>query len=178
MISRFYLILFALFPLISCSQNKNQDDKVQIEDLNIKPSFSSLQFESEGKPCLAAINNRYIDFKEKSEFALSLFISVKTLGKDKNGHPSTEEAQIFNKLQTDLLQKLNTGLGNYCYVGTTTITGYRDILLYIKPKHQEIATEILQEIKKEENRVESISFESDPKWEAVSGFYEALKLND
>lgn len=176
MISRFYLVLFAILPLVSCSQNKKQSDTNN--DLSIKQSFSSLQFESEGKPCLASINNRYIKFKEKSEYALSLFISVKTQEKDKNGHPSKEESEIFNKLQSDLLQKLSIGLRSYCYVGTTTMTGYRDILLYIKPEHREIATEILQLIKEKENRIESISFESDPAWEAVSGFYEAVELNN
>jgi hypothetical protein len=37
-----------------------------------------------------------------------------------------------------------------------------------------MATEILQKYKNKEKRVESISFEQDPEWEAVSSFYEAV----
>ncbi len=176
--AKYYLILLFLIPLISCSQNKDKSDTSKNEDLIVKQNFLSLQFESDGKPCIASINNRYIGFKEKSDYSLSLFIIVKTLEKDNNGHPTEKEALFFNNFQTQVLQELSTALGSYCYVGTTTMPGYRDILLYIKPEHQKIATEIVQKIKNEQSRIESISFESDPKWEAVSGFYEAIDLKN
>jgi len=174
--SNYYLLLFCLIPLMSCSQNKNHSDGNNKERVFIKQSFSSLQFESEGKPCIASINNRYLKFKEKSNFSLSLFIIVKTNEKDKNGHPTEKEALIFNNFQTQILEELSKKLGSYCYVGTTTMTGYRDILLYIKPEHQEMAAEIVNKLKKEQGRIESISFENDPEWEAVSSFYEAAEL--
>ena len=101
---------------------------------------------------------------------------MKTNEKDKNGHPTEKEALIFNNFQTQILEELSKKLGSYCYVGTTTMTGYRDILLYIKPEHQEMAAEIVNKLKKEQGRIESISFENDPEWEAVSSFYEAAEL--
>ena len=177
MIQKYYFLLFCLFPLISCSQNKKVDSEpTKIQAPSINQNFTTLKFEANGKPCLASINDRYIDFKEKSIFSLSLFIMVNTLYKNKDGHPTEKEALIFNNLQTEIIQELSKVLGDYCYVGTTTMTGYRDILLYIKPEDQKKAIEVLERFKKEQSRMESISFESDPKWEAVSSFYEATSV--
>jgi hypothetical protein len=103
---------------------------------------------------------------------------VNTLDKNKDGHPTDKEALIFNNLQTEIIQELGKVLGNYCYVGTTTMTGYRDILLYIKTEDQKKAIEIMERFKKKQSRIESISFESDPEWEAVSSFYEASALKN
>lgn len=178
MTPKHYFILLFLIPLISCSQNKTPFGTSKNEDKIIKQNFLSLQFESDGKPCIASINNRYIKFSEKSNYSLSMFIIVNTIDKDKNGHPTEKEALFFNNFQTQILQELSSGLGDYCYIGTTTMPGYRDILLYIKPEHQNIATEIVQKIKKEQNRIETISFENDPEWEAVSGFYEAIEVKN
>ena len=58
------------------------------------------------------------------------------------------------------------------------MTGYRDILLYIKTKDQKKTIGILERFKEKQSRIESISFESDPQWEAVSSFYEASKLKN
>ena len=178
MMPKYYFLLFCLIPFISCSQNKAEAGKNRLEAPIIKQNFTSLQFETDGKPCIASINDRYIGFKEKSIYSLSLFIIVNTLEKDRNGHPTEKEALFFNTFQTQILKELSASIGNYCYVGTTTMSGYRDILLYIKPEHQEMATSIVQKFKIEQNRVESISFENDPEWEAVSSFYEAAKLKN
>ena len=176
---KYYFILICLFPLIYCSQNKKVDSEpTKIEAPIINQNFTTLKFEANGKPCLASINNRYIDFKEKSIFSLSLFIMVNTLDKNKNGHPTEKEALIFNNLQTEIIQELSKVLGDYCYVGTTSMTGYRDILLYIKTEDQKKAIGILERFKEKQSRIESISFESDPEWEAVSSFYEASVLKN
>ena len=103
---------------------------------------------------------------------------VNNLDKNKDGHPTDKEVLIFNNLQTEIIKELSKVLGNYCYVGTTTMTGYRDILLYIKPEDQKKAIEILERLKTEQSRIESISFESDPNWEAVSSLYEASAIKN
>ena len=176
---KYYFILICLFPLIYCSQNKKVDSEpTKIEAPIINQNFTTLKFEANGKPCLASINNRYIDFKEKSIFSLSLFIMVNTLDKNKDGHPTEKEALIFNNLQTEIIQELSKVLGDYCYVGTTSMTGYRDILLYIKTEDQKKAIGILERFKEKQSRIKSISFESDPQWEAVSSFYEASILKN
>lgn len=141
-------------------------------------SFTTLRFEAEGKPCQASINNRYIDFKDKSTYSLSLFIMVKTINKNKDGHPSESEALIFNTLQTEIITELSKVLGNFCYVGTTTMSGYRDILLYIKPESQRHVSEVLERLKSRHSRIESFGFEKDPDWEAVASFYDAINTKN
>lgn len=140
-----------------------------------QPGFGKLMFESDGVSCQAMINKRYINFKDKELYPLSLFIMVNTMNKNKDGHPDEKESQIFNELQTEIISELSKELGMLCFVGTTTMNGYRDILLYIREKDMEKAKSTLELIKIDyQNRLESISFEKDPKWEAVASFYEAL----
>ncbi len=170
---KYYLFLLCLFPLFSCSQNK-KSDAIGNEKLLSQQAFTTLKFETGGKPCIALINNRYIGFKEKAKFSLSLFITVNTIGKNKDGHPDEKEALIFNTLQTGIISELSKILGTYCYIGTTTMPGYRDILLYIDPGDREKATEILKKLKEQQLRIDSISFETDAEWEAVNSFYEAI----
>jgi hypothetical protein len=164
---------------MSCSQNKTRDTRLEInQKLVPEQNFTTLKFEAEGKPCVALINNRYINFKEKSSFSLSLFITVNTLEKNKDGHPLEKEIELFNKLQTDIISGLSREIGTYCYVGSTTMPGYRDVLLYIAPKDREKAGDLLKKFKDENSRVDSISFEDDPEWEAVASFYEAISLKN
>jgi hypothetical protein len=107
MIQKYYFLLFCLFPLISCSQNKKlESETIKSEAPIINQNFTTLKFEANGKPCLASINDRYIDFKEKSIFSLSLFIMVNSLEKNIDGHPTNKEALIFNNLQTEIIQEL------------------------------------------------------------------------
>jgi hypothetical protein len=176
---KIYFMLLSLLPLMSCSQNKTSDDRVEInQKLVPEQNFMTLKFEAEGKPCVALINNRYIGFKEKSSFPVSLFITVNTVDKNKDGHPLEKEIEIFNKLQTDIISDLSKELGTYCYVGTTTMPGYRDILLYIAPDDRLKASDILTKIKDKNIRVDSISFEEDPEWDAVASFYEAISVKN
>lgn len=164
---------------MSCSQNKTSDSPVEItQKLVPEQNFTTLKFEAEGKPCVALINNRYIGFKEKSKFALSLFIMVNTIGKNKDGHPDEKEIEIFNTLQTEIITDLSKVLGPYCYVGTTTMPGYRDILLYINPEDRDKATDILRKLKEKNSRIDTISFEEDVEWEAVASFYEAISIKN
>lgn len=170
-----YFLMFCILPLVSCSQNKSSESPsaAAIENLKAEERFTTLKFEIEGKPSVAVINNQYKDFKGKSLFPLSLFITINTKDKDKNGHPTEKEAVIFHSLQTKIIADLSSQFV-YCHAGTTTMTGYRDILLYINSKDQEKAVNILNKIKKGNERFVSYSFEPDPEWEAVASFYEAV----
>jgi len=164
---------------MSCSQNRTSEPNAETTDkLLPQQNFTTLKFEADGKPCIALINNRYIGYKEKSKFPLSLFIMVSTIEKNKDGHPDEKESEIFNTLQTDIISELSQVLGPYCYVGTTTMPGYRDILLYINPQDREKATDILKKLKGKYSRIDTISFEEDVEWEAVSSFYEAISLKN
>ena len=121
------------------------------------------------------INSKYKDFdKDKKEgFSLSVFISVNTVEKNKDGHPTAKEAIEFSRLENEILKR--TGPLSPCYIGHTTMNGYRDVIFYIKPNDQQKFNSIITEIRKRNSRVKSYVFENDPKWEAVSEFYEALK---
>lgn len=171
-----YLLLFCILPLISCSQSNNKKETAGAEKavpLTPQDVFTTLKFELDGKPCVAVINKQYKDFKNKAAFPLSLFLMVNTLDKDQNGHPTEKEAVIFHELQSRIIRELSDAL-MYCHVGTTTMNGYRDILLYINSKDQEKASAILNKIKGENKRFPSYTFEPDPEWEAVASFYEAI----
>lgn len=169
------ILLLCIFPLISCSQSNKTGNSISEAVSNRKPEdrFTTLRFELEGKPCIAIINNQYKDFKSKSLFPLSLFITVNTKDKDKNGHPTEKEAETFYSLQTKIMADLSAEF-LYCHVGTTTMTGYRDILLYINSRDQIKATTILDKIKNDNDRFTSYTFEPDPEWDAVASFYEAV----
>ena len=56
--------------------------------------------------------------------------------------------------------------------------GYRDILLFIAPDDRLKASDILTKIKDKNIRIDSISFEEDPEWDAVASFYEAISVKN
>ncbi len=167
------ILMLCILPLISCSQSKKPASSAIAESPKSTDKFTSLQFEVEGKPAVAVINTQYKDFKGKSLFPVSLFITISTKDKDKNGHPTENESVIFHALQTKIIASLSSDFV-YAHAGTTTMSGYRDILLYINPKDQEKATAVLNKIKDGNERFISYTFEPDPEWEAVASFYEAL----
>lgn len=171
-----YLLLFCILPLVSCSQsNNNKEAAVPGKPAALKPEevFTTLKFEMDGKPCVAVINKQYKEYKNKAAFPLSLFLMVNTVDKDQNGHPTEKEAVIFHELQSRIIRELSDAFA-YCHVGTTTMNGYRDILLYINSKDQEKASAVLNKIKEENKRLSSYTFEPDAEWEAVAAFYEAV----
>jgi len=172
---KLYILLFCFIPLISCSQSNKKENTNNVTPIALKPedTFTTLQFELDGKPCLAVINKQYKDFKNKSQFPLSLFLLVNTLEKDKMGNPTEKETAIFHELQTTIIQKLSAEF-TFCHVGTTTINGYRDIIFYINSKNQDKVVAVLNKLKAENQRFKSYTFEVDPEWEAVASFYEAV----
>ncbi|WP_079701767.1 DUF695 domain-containing protein [Daejeonella lutea] len=173
---KLYILLFCILPLVSCSQSNSKKETAGTEKAApSKPEdvFTTLKFEMDSKPAVAVINKQYKNYKNKATFPLSLFLTVNTTDKDQNGHPTEKEAVIFHELQSRIIRELSNAFV-YCHVGTTTMNGYRDILLYINPENQDKATAILNKIKEENERFSSYTFEPDPEWEAVAPFYEAV----
>lgn len=170
-----YLLLFCILPLISCSQSNKTETASKPTPVALKPEevFTTLKFELDGKPSLAVINKQYKDFKNKSQFPLSLFLLVNTIEKDKMGHPTEKETLVFHELQTSIIRKISAELA-FCHIGTTTMNGYRDIIFYINSKDQDKAVSVLNRLKAENKRFKSYTFEQDPEWEAVASFYEAV----
>ncbi len=170
-----YLLMLCVLPFTSCSQSYKTENINQPGSKISKPEdiFTTLKFEVDGKPCLAVINNDFKDFKGKSDYSLSLFLMVNTIEKDTNGHPTEKESGIFHELQSRIIKGLGLNVP-HCHAGTTTMNGYRDIMLYIRPADQDKAVTILNKIKEENPRFKSYTFEPDPEWEAVASFYEAV----
>jgi len=170
------LILFfcSIFLLFSCHSETKPADNYSKANRSVDSlvKFRSLDFIVNGKPCTALINEGYKDFKRKKEFPLSLFITINTIEKDSNGHPVDKEAEIFNALENEILSELGTE--TVCYVGQTTMDGYRDMMFYIASKDQIKISDKLKSIKQKEPRIKSFTFENDSDWEAVSEFYDAI----
>lgn len=176
-------ILFStlfLGALISACNGRENPDLVARKQLAAavdsvsKPHQDTLHFAVDDKQCLAVIDGRYKDFKHKEEFPLSLFISITTLKKDANGHPDAQEAPIHTELVAEILERLNSATVN-AYIGKITMNGFEDLIFYIKTEDEKKITNILLDLKKKHTRIKEFTFEKDPRWEAVSEFYEALE---
>ena len=163
--------------LISCRSESKPIENTNASEIQIDSivKFITLDFEMDGRPSKAVINLKYKNFGNKKAFPLSLFITINTVDKDSIGFPTNKEDTLFHQLEDEILAKL-TPSGNYCYVGTTTIYGYRDILFFIKPKDKIKSEKILKTIQKKNSRIQSKTFHNDPEWESVAEFYEAIKI--
>jgi hypothetical protein len=170
---KIYLLMLCALPFTSCSQSNEANTSPLKTQANPADLFTTLKFEIDGKPCSAIISREFKDFKGKADFSLSLFLMVNTLEKDKDGHPRGKEPALFYELQSQIMRELGASLP-YCHVGTTTMDGYRDIMLYIRPVDREKAISILNTIKAGNERFHSYTFEPDAEWEAVASFYEAV----
>lgn len=161
--------------LLSChgesKQARNHLKVSESKSIDSLVKFVSLDFLVHGKPCNALINQGYKNFKEKKDFPLSLFITINTIEKDSIGHPTDKEAKIFNSLESEILSQL---VSETCYIGQTTMNGYRDMIFYIASKDLKNISEKLKIIKQKHSRIKSYTFEEDPEWEAVSEFYSAI----
>lgn len=169
----FFLSLCAVFLLLSCQGESKPAVKYSriTNPADSLVKFRTLEFLVDGKSCVALINQGYKDFKKKKDFPLSLFITVNTLEKDSIGHPTDKEAKVFNALESRILAELAF---ETCYIGQTTMNGYRDMIFYIAAKDQKKVALLLKSIKQKESRIKSYTFEDDPNWESVAEFYDQI----
>lgn len=172
-----FLLLIILY-FTACGNGNNQtalrQQLAHKADSIATQRFKTLEFLVDDKRAFATIDTRYKDFKDKSEFPLSLFITVNTLEKDSLGHPVKREAELYNQLEADIIKKMDQQLIS-AFIGRTTMNGYRDLIFYIKSSDQKKVTDILTGLQKKHTRIKEFIFEEDPEWEAVSDFYNALK---
>jgi hypothetical protein len=171
------LILGLLITACNGQENpelKKRQQLAALADSVSKPKTDTLHFVVEDKPCYAVIDARYTDFKYRKEFPLSLFITLSTLTKDRNGHPDGGEASAHSKIQNEITDSLNSRSLN-AFIGKTTMNGYEDLIFYIKKEDQNQIQSCLQELKDRYPRIREFTFEQDPEWEAVAEFYKALK---
>lgn len=177
---RLSLLLLLIILYFNACGNNNNPAQLKRQQLALKADsvskqrFKTLEFMVDDKPSFATIDTRYIDFKQKKEFALSLFITVNTLEKDSVGQPTKKEAEIYSGIEADILKNMDKSMIT-AFIGRTTMNGYRDLIFYIDPADQKKADEVMQLLKKKYSRIREYVFENDPEWEAVADFYKALR---
>jgi len=132
--------------------------------------FSMMQFEIETKLCFATINQNFKDYKHKNTFPYSIWVTVQTSNKNENGHPTDDEALIFNDLEDSLIATLAEKIP-FCYVGRTTRDEYREIMFYVSDKQK--AAGIMDGFIKADQSKRKIRYEIDldKEWKSVEGFY-------
>lgn len=129
-----------------------------------------IKFQVDNKLCFATINQFFKDYKNKSKFPFSLWITVETRDQNENGHPTDTEATMFNNTEDSLIAQLlpRTPI---CYIGRTTRDGYREIMIYVADKDKTI--EIVDSLISHGHFPRKVAYtiDPDPTWTNVEGFY-------
>lgn len=166
--------LFLLCCLASCRGGETSEIKsrVPIQDTVPKSKYRVLEFIADDKPSIALIDTTFRNFPRKKDFPLSLFITINTVDHDSTGYPTAKESVVFNSIEDSILATLAPF--STCYIGKTTMSGYRDLMFYIAAKDQKAVNQKLRDVQKKWPRLKSYVFEQDADWEAVSEFYTVL----
>jgi hypothetical protein len=148
---------------------KNQKGKKNNKERFPGENYSILKAEIDGKLALFTINIAYKNYSFKKDYPFFLYVTVETVNQNDNGHPTDEEAGIFNELESDL-KKLITSTDESHYIGRSALNGYREIFFYIKdPK--KTGSILKNHMKENPNpRILEIQIEEDPEWKCVAMF--------
>ena len=172
------LLITTLLLASSCegnSQNSTSDAAYTLNDTTknvTTDKFVVLKFMAENKPSTARLNTKYKDFNNKSDYPLSVFITISKSPTNKKFEVSQDSIQ-FNELEINILK----GVSRFstCYIGNTDMNTYRDLIFYIKSKDQKGFTSVMTDLKVRNPEIKSYTFEVDPTWDAISEFQTALK---
>ena len=170
---KYFIVTLLLLILISCNskEEENQMDKMilgsTVENIN-NSQYSVIRFKINDEECFATINQYFNNFKYKSDFPYSLWITVETKDKNTNGHPTDQEAELYNSLEDSIVLQFDTKTP-YCYIGRTTRNGYREIMFYVSDR--DLAAKLMDEYIKESKYDRKIEYDIrlDKNWESVSG---------
>ena len=170
---KYFIVTLLLLILISCNskEEENQMDKMilgsTVENIN-NSQYSVIRFKINDEECFATINQYFNNFKYKSDFPCSLWITVETKDKNTNGHPTDQEAELYNSLEDSIVLQFDTKTP-YCYIGRTTRNGYREIMFYVSDR--DLAAKLMDEYIKESKYDRKIEYDIrlDKNWESVSG---------
>lgn len=176
-----YLIIVAFFSsLFSCGDIKTDKTTREkptenlvgstLDNINNSP-HTIIKFEVNNELCFATINQFFKDYKNKTAFPYSLWVTVETVDKNDNGHPTETEASLFNDIEDTLINRFISGTP-FCYIGRTIRNGYRESMFYVADKDK--ATEVMDRFIKDNtfNRKIEFAIESDSTWDTVSGLYQ------
>lgn len=166
-----------LLSMFSCMNKKSSNDSEKkevigstIENINNSP-HSVIRFQIDNQDCFATINEYFKNYKYKSKFPYSLWITVETLEKNENGHPIDKESQIFNDLEDSIIKMLDKQTP-FCFIGRTTRNGFREIMIYVSDKEK--TTELMNNFIAQDlfKRKVEYSINKDESWTSVSGLIE------
>jgi len=170
---KYFIVTLLLLILISCNskEEENQMDKMNLGSTleNISNSqYSVIRFQINDEECFATINQYFNNFKYKSDFPYSLWITVETKDKNANGHPTNKEAELYNDLEDSIVRQFDTKTP-YCYIGRTTRNGYREIMFYVSDK--DLVAKLMDDYVGKNKYDRKIEYDIilDKTWESVSG---------
>jgi hypothetical protein len=131
--------------------------------------FSIFKLTIDGSFALATINTGYDNYQNKKFYPWYTAVLMEIGGKNENGHPTNEEAELLNSLE----DKITEFLGRTQIVhriGRVTRNGERDIIYYIdKPNlDQNKVKEFFDSINS--IRPMNLTIEKDEKWANVAAF--------
>ena len=157
---------------MSCGQRTNDSQIIgsTIENIN-NSEWSVAEFWVDDEKCFVSVNQYFQNYPSQSNFPYCLWITVGTKEQNDNGHPTSDEAQLFNQLEDSVILQLD-GKTPYCFIGRTTMNGYREIMIYVSDK--EASSELLNNFIKTNQFGRTIEFEISPdeSWNSVSGLIE------
>jgi hypothetical protein len=164
---------------VACNQGSKDDATINVTDTTIVSStlanineaqHTVAKFEIDGKLCFATINQYFKDYKHKDRFPYSLWVTVETLQRNTNGHPTNDEAEVFNNLEDSLIKSFAESIP-FCYIGRTTRDGYREVMIYVSDKQK--ATEVMNRFIDANSFKRKIKYEIDldKEWKSIEGLY-------
>ena len=141
-----------------------------IENIN-KSSYSVIKFKIDNQECFATINEYFKHYNYKSDFPFALWIKVETIEQNSNGHPTDNEALLFNEIEDSIISQLDKKTP-YCFIGRTTRNGFREVMFYVsdKDKSFDLMNKFVNS-NKFKRKIE-LTIDRDDKWKSVSGFIE------
>lgn len=131
-------------------------------------TYSGFEFEIDGFPALAVINQNFIDKTIQINYPFSIFIEIVPDTFNKFGHPEGAEQDYLIEVEKKMIDYLEEQTITV-HVGNTTTYHKREIIFYTKEseKVQGFLNYFLSTIERENN----FEIESDAEWKNVSAFY-------
>jgi hypothetical protein len=148
---------------------KSTSGKKPTEPVIPKEIFSFFKLTIDGSLAFAMINKGYENYPNKEFYPWYAVVLIEIHDKNKNGHPTSEEAVILNDLEDKITQFLNETQITH-KIGRITKNGQREIIFYLtNPRlDQTRAQSFFDSI----NSVRPMNFtvEKDERWRNVGGF--------
>jgi len=157
-----------LSTFFSCN---GQNKKTETAEIFPKENFSVVEAKLNDKPVIGSFNMAYKEYvnKPKYPWCLKIAIGLDLKNLYENGLPKSEESAVANKLEDDLLIKIQK-ITTAHYIGHIFNDTFLDVYIYLddpKKVHEYLQTQL-----NKEGLARGFGYEinEDPKWATVTGF--------